>query len=317
LSAGGAAPRPAAPGAPAVLVTGASGLIGAALRARLPAEGYRAIPLARRAEGAPAPSGPWWSPPAGGIDIAAVGPLRAVIHLAGAGIAERSWSSARKRVLRESRVDATRLLAGALAALPPDDRPECLLMTSGIGFYGDCGDELLTEESPLGRGFLAELARDWEAAAEPARAAGIRVVALRLGMVLSPAGGALAKMLPIFRLGLGGPLGSGRQYVSWITLPDAVSALLFLLGREDVSGAVNAVAPGAVPQRVFARELGRALRRPAFLPAPAPALRLGFGEMASELLLAGQRVEPRRLLALRFPFRHPELRTALPAIGVV
>jgi hypothetical protein len=302
---------------PAVLITGASGLIGGALVARLPAEGYRPIPLPRRAEGSPAPSGAWWSPPAGGIELAGVGPLRAVVHLAGAGIAERSWTSARKRVLRESRIDSTRLLAGALAALPPGDRPECLVMTSGIGFYGDRGDELLTEESAPGRGFLAELAHDWEEAAEPARAAGIRVVALRLGMVLSPAGGALAKIIPLFRLGLGGPLGSGDQYVSWITLPDAVSALLLLLGREDVRGAVNAVAPGAVPQRVFARELGRALRRPAFLPAPAPALRLALGAMASELLLASQRVEPTRLLALRFPFRHPELRTALLAIGVV
>jgi len=190
-------------------------------------------------------------------------------------------------------------------------------MTSGIGFYGDRGDELLTEESSLGRGFIAELARDWENAAEPARAAGIRVVVLRLGMVLSPAGGALRKMLPFFRFGIGGPIGSGRQYVSWITLPDAVSAFLFVLGQREVAGALNAVAPGAVPQRVFARELGRALRRPAFLPAPALGLRLAFGEMARELLLSGQRAEPTRLYALRFPFRHPELRTALPAIGVV
>jgi uncharacterized protein (TIGR01777 family) len=303
--------------APAVLLTGASGMIGRAVAERFPDEGYRVVPLSRRRPGEPPPDGAWWDPPAGEVALAPAGPLRAVVHLAGAGVANRPWTRARRLVLRSSRVDATRRLCEALAELPGESRPAALIHASGIGYYGDRGDELLTEASSLGSGFLAELARDWEAAAEPARAAGIRVVALRFGMVLSPSGGPLGAMLPIFRFGLGGRLGGGRQYVSWITLPDAVTAIAALIGREDIAGPVNGVAPGALPQRAFARELGRALRRPAILPAPAFALRLALGSLASELLLAGQRVEPTRLLACQFPFRHPELRTALPAIGVV
>ncbi len=302
---------------PAVLVTGASGLIGTALLERLPGEGYRAIPLSRTSIEHPVPEGPWWAPPSGPVELAPAGPLRAVIHLAGAGIADRLWTRGRKKLLRESRVESTRRLADALAALSPELRPEALIMASGVGIYGDRGDELLTEESTHGSGFLAGLAHDWEAAADPAREAGIRVVQLRLGMVLTPSGGALRGLLPIFRLGGGGPVGNGRQYVSWITLPDAVGVILALLGREEVSGPLNLVAPGSLPQRAFARELGRALRRPSILPAPAFIIRLVLGDLGEELLLAGQRVEPSRLLALRYPFRHPELRTALPSIGVV
>lgn len=301
---------------PNVLVTGSSGLIGTALVDRLPGEGYTPVPLPRRKEGESAPEGPWWDPPEGPVELEPAGPLRAVVHLAGAGIADKSWSRARKKVLRESRVDATRALSTALAALPEDRRPEAMVMASGVGFYGDTGDTLVDEDTPRGTGYLADLAADWEAAADPAREAGIRVVALRLGMVLSSEGGALDKMLTPFKLGAGGPIGSGRQYVSWITLPDAVSAFITLLGREDVRGPVNGVAPGCVPQKTFAKELGRAIRRPTIVPMPAFAAKLAFGEMAKELLLAGQRAEPKRLLALRFPFRHPDLRTAFPAIGV-
>ena len=256
-------------------------------------------------------------PPAGKVVLDPALPLRSVIHLAGAGIADKLWTKERKGVLRESRVDATRTLALALAALPPKDRPESMVMASGIGIYGSRGDELLTEESSDGDGFLATLARDWEDAAEPARAAGIRVVAVRLGMVLSPSGGALKKMLTPFRLGLGGRIGNGLQNVSWIALPDAVGVFLTMIGREDVQGPVNGVAPGCLIQRAFARELGQALRRPTVLPVPALAVKLLFGEMGKELLLSGQRVEPTRLFAIRYPFRYPHLEGALPAIGVV
>ena len=281
-----------------VLVTGASGLLGTALMERLPGEGYRPFRLERK-KGDAKPEGASWDPPAGKIVLDPALPLRSVIHLAGAGIADKLWTEKRKKLLRESRVDATHGLATALAALPPESRPESLIMASGIGIYGDRGKEVLTEESSDGTGFLAELARDWEDAADPAREAGIRVVSVRLGMVLSPAGGALAKMLTPFRLGLGGRIGSGLQGVSWIALPDAVGIFLMLVGREDVSGPINGVSTGFTTQRAFADCLGRAVRRPTVLPLPSFAVKAMFGEMGREILLAGQRVEPTRLLALK------------------
>ena len=300
---------------PKILITGASGMIGTSLTERLPGEGFEVMALARKSGDAAPTAGAWWDPPNGAVHLDGALPLRSVIHLAGAGIADRNWTKERKRILRESRVEATHALATALAALPESQRPESLIMASGIGIYGNRGEELLREESSVGTGFVAELARDWEAAAEPARAAGIRVVILRLGMVLSAGGGALAKMLTPFRLGLGGPIGNGRQYVSWITLPDAVSLFRWMIDRPDLRGAFNAVA-STTSQRTFARELGKALRRPAVLPLPSPAVKLIFGEMGEELLLGGQRVEPARLLSLKFPFRHPQLAEALPAVGI-
>ncbi|MGA1201352.1 MAG: TIGR01777 family oxidoreductase [Planctomycetota bacterium] len=297
---------------PNILITGSSGLLGRALAARLPGDGFAVHPLSRTRSDQSC----WWDPPHGEVHLGSSLPLRSVLHLAGAGIADRPWTKERKRVLRESRVDATRTLCEALARLPEGQRPESLIMASGIGIYGDRGDEILREESAPGRGTLAELAVDWEAAADPAREAGIRVVVLRLGMILSREGGALGKMLTPFRLGLGGPIGSGRQFVSWIALPDAVSLFRAMIDRPDIRGPLNAVAPGCVSQRTFANALGKALGRPSFLPLPSLAVRAMFGEMGQELLLAGQRVEPARLLSLKHPFRYPHLEDALPAIGV-
>ena len=189
-----------------------------------------------------------------------------------------------------------------------------MICASGIGYYGNRGRELLNEESSKGEGYLSDLAAAWEEAAEPAREAGIRVIFLRFGLVLSADGGPLKAMLRPFRLGLGGPLGNGRQMVSWITLHDALRVIAMLIEREDVSGVVNGVAPGSVTQGEFAKALGKELGRPAFLPAPRLALKLILGEMAEELLLSGQRVEPTRLYALRFPFRYPDLSSAMPSL---
>ena len=300
---------------PRILVTGSSGLVGSALARRLDQTEYEFIPLLRKGNHDRSAETPTWAPPDGPVDLSPAGKLHSVIHLAGAGIGDRRWSKERKRVLRESRVEATHSLATALAELSPAQRPESLIAASGMGIYGDRGDEVLREESGTGTGFLAELARDWENAAEPARLAGIRVVHLRIGIALSASGGPLEKMLLPFRWGLGGPLGSGRQFVSWITLYDLISVILTMIGREDVEGPINTIAPGAVIQREFARQLGRALHRPALLPAPAFALRLVLGEM-STLLLESQRGEPTRLFDLHFPFRYPDLATALPALGL-
>jgi len=296
-----------------ILVTGSSGLVGTALAPRLAEAGYELIPLLRNGKSDRSAKAPTWSPPDGAVDLGPAGKLRSVIHLAGAGIGDQRWSKERKKVLRESRVEATHSLATALAELPPSHRPESLIAASGMGIYGDRGDEVLREESETGTGFLADLARDWENAAEPARRAGIRVVHLRIGIVISASGGPLEKMLLPFRWGLGGPLGNGRQFVSWITLYDLVSVILTMIGREDVEGPINTIAPGTVIQREFARQLGRAIHRPALLPAPAFALRLALGEM-STLLLESQRGEPTRLFDLQFPFRYPDLATALPAL---
>jgi uncharacterized protein (TIGR01777 family) len=294
-----------------VAVTGASGLVGRALVPFLTAAGHRVVTVSRR------PSGPdqiGWDPAAGVLDPSGLEGIDAVVHLAGEPIGVR-WTAARKRRIRASRVEGTRLLAETLARLPR--RPQVLVSASGAGIYGNRGDATLTEDTPAEDAppdFLVEVARAWEAATEPARAAGIRVVHLRLGMVLSPAGGALERMLPLFRLGLGGPLGSGRQWVSWIAIDDVVGAAQHALLRADLAGPVNATAPEPVTSRVLATTLGRVLRRPALLPAPAPALRLVFGEMAGTALLGGQRALPTRLLASGYRFRFPSLEPALRAM---
>lgn len=300
----------AAGAAPRIALAGASGLVGKALAAALAAEGVALQRLVRRpAERAEEIA---WDPARGAIDAAALEGLDALVHLGGAGIGEARWTPARKRLLRESRLASTALLAETLArAARP---PRVFLCASAVGIYGDAGDTPVDETSPPGRGFLAELARDWEAACAPARAAGIRVVNLRLGSVLAREGGLLARLAPLYRLGLGGPLGSGRQYLSWIALEDLVAALRFCLAREDIAGPVNLVAPAACRQRDFARALGRALGRPAILPAPGAALRLLLGEMAGELLLAGAAVRPARLAAAGFRWRWPQLDGALPAL---
>ncbi len=232
----------------------------------------------------------------------------AVVHLAGENIAER-WTAAKKARIRDSRVKGTQLLCETLTRL--SSPPKVLVSASAIGYYGDRGEETLTDDSPPGRGFLPEVCRAWEAATEPARQQGLRVVQLRLGVVLSVAGGALAKMLPPFRLGLGGVLGSGRQYMSWIALDDVVGTLQHAVVTDALQGPTNAVAPRAVTNQEFTKTLGKVLGRPTAMPLPAFAARLMFGEMADELLLASARVQPTKLLASGYQFRYPELAEAL------
>lgn len=290
-----------------VLVTGSRGLLGSALVAALRDRGDRVVRLVRA--GGAAPDEARWDPAAGSIDAAALEGLDAVVHLAGENLSAGRWTPERKARIRDSRVAGTGLLAAALARLSRP--PRVLLAASAVGYYGDRGDEVLREDSAPGTGFLADLCRDWEAAAEPARRAGIRVVHLRSGVVLSTRGGALARLLPVFRLGLGGPLGAGRQYMSWISIHDWASAALHLLAAAGVAGPVNMVAPHPVTNAEFARALGRALSRPALVPVPAAALRAAFGEMADQALLAGARVEPARLLASGYAFRFPEVEAAL------
>lgn len=288
-----------------VALSGASGLVGEALSAFLTTGGHQVRPLVRRAaEGAEIR----WDPQAGEIDADAFEGVDAVVHLAGEPIIGR-WSDAKKTRIRDSRVEGTRLLAEALAAAKTP--PKVLVCASAVGFYGDRGDARLTEDSPAGDGFLADVCRAWEAACQPARDAGVRVVNTRLGIVISAAGGALAKMLTPFKLGLGGPVGSGDQYWSWIALDDVVGAIHRALFDDALEGPVNLTAPEPVTSRAFARTLGKVLGRPAFLPAPAFALKLALGEAADEMLLAGQRVLPQRLEAAGYAFRHPDLEGAL------
>jgi len=291
-----------------VAVTGAGGLVGSRLLPILAAAGHEVLPLVRPESGR---AGVPWSPERGLHHPPELVGTDALVHLAGANIAAGRWTPARKEAIRQSRVLGTRHLARDLATL--DGGPRILVCASAVGYYGDRGEEELDEDSPPGRGFLAEVCQEWEAAAATAREAGLRVVHLRIGMVLSGRGGALRRMLLPFRVGLGGPLGSGRQWLSWISLDDLAGIVLRALAEEDLAGALNAVAPEPVRQRDFARALGRALGRPAVLPAPAPLLRLALGEMARELLLASTRVRPRRLAARQHDWRHPGLAAALAA----
>ena len=286
-----------------VLVTGASGLIGSAVASALESSGHRVVKL-RRGEG----PGTTWNPAEGKIDLAPSLPLDAVIHLAGESIGAR-WTAERKRRIRESRVAGTRLLSETLASLSP--RPKVLVCASATGFYGDRGDEWLDESSSNGSGYLAEICRDWEAASSPADAVGIRVVKLRFGIVLARQGGALAKMLPAFSLGLAGRLGDGRQYWSWIALEDATAVLLHALTCESMRGPANAVSPQPVTNREFTTTLGRVLRRPTFFAMPRFAVNLLFGEMGREAMLASCRAKPAKLLASGFQFCSPDLETAL------
>jgi uncharacterized protein (TIGR01777 family) len=254
-----------------------------------------------------------WDPARGKLDAASLEGLDAVVHLAGTGIASRRWSNSQRARIWASRVDATRLLVRTLASL---SRPPAVLVSaSGVGYYGSRGDELLAEDSPPGAGFLAELCVAWEDASRAAQGAGARVVLLRSGIVLARHGGVLKPQVSLFKLGLGGRLGSGRQYLSWITLEDEVGIVLHALERSSLSGALNAVGPGPVTNEEFTRTLARVLSRPARLVAPAPVLRgvLGAG-FADELLLASQRVWPRRLLETGFLFRQPDLEGALRAM---
>lgn len=288
-----------------VLVSGARGLVGSALTAALRARGAEVLSLTRRPAGAGEIG---WDPEAGRLEPGDLEGLDAVVHLAGEPIAAR-WTAARREAIRSSRVSGTRLLAGRLAGL--ECPPRVLVSVSAIGIYGDRGEEPLDETSPPGPGFLADVCREWEAAATPASARGIRLVQPRLGLVLAPQGGALARLLPLFRLGLGGPLGRGRAWWSWVALDDVVAVLVRACDEPGLAGPVNLVAPAPVRNGEFARVLGRVLGRPALLPVPPLVLRAAFGQMARETLLAGARVEPARLLDSGYAFRFPELEGAL------
>jgi uncharacterized protein (TIGR01777 family) len=295
-----------------ILVTGSSGLIGTALVSSLTSSGHEVTRLVRRQPKA-GEKATHWDPIAGSIDASALEGLDAVVHLAGENIAER-WTAAKKARIRDSRVKGTQLLCETLTRL--SSPPKVLVSASAIGYYGDRGEETLTDDSPPGRGFLPEVCRAWEAATEPARQHGLRVVQLRLGVVLSAAGGALAKMLPPFRLGLGGVLGSGQQYMSWIALDDAVGAIQHALVIDALQGPTNAASPRAVTNQEFTKTLGKVLGRPTAIPLPAFAARLMFGEMADELLLASARIQPTKLLASGYQFRYPKLEEALQHVLV-
>ena len=292
-----------------VAVTGSSGLIGTALAGALRQDGHEVIPLVRRP---PGPGEIRWDPQAagGGLSPGALDGVDAVVHLSGAPIAGGRWTAARKQKLRASRVQSTQALVTAIAAAKSP--PQVLLSGSAVGWYGDTGDRAVDETAPAGTGFLASLVRDWESAARPARDAGVRVVNLRSGVVLSRRGGLLGLLTPLFRAGLGARMGSGSQFLSWISLTDHVAAVRFLLGQAGIDGPVNLTAPAPVTNAVFTAALARALHRPALLWVPAPALQLGAGEMSSELL-GSTRALPRRLTEAGFVFRYPAIAAALAA----
>jgi uncharacterized protein (TIGR01777 family) len=290
-----------------VVVTGASGLVGRALAAFLATGGHTVLAVVRRRAG---PGEIAWNG-VDQIDAAALEGADAVIHLAGENIAGGRWTRGRRRRIRESRLAGTSLIARTIASLRRP--PRVLVAASAIGIYGDRGDAIVDDDSPPGAPgrFLADLCREWEAASEPVRRAGIRVCLPRFGAVLSPAGGALGKMLPLFRVGLGGPLGGGRQWMAWLSVEDAIGAVHHALFTDKIEGPFNATAPAPVTNAEFTRTLGRVLHRPAVLPVPAAALRLVFGTMADETILASARVVPGRLLASGYAFRHPVLEDAL------
>lgn len=293
-----------------IVVTGATGLVGSRLVTALREQGWDAVRL-RRGHPRPGNHDYYWNPEARELDLGCLVGAHAVIHLAGAPLAAQRWTPAYKQEILHSRADTTRFLALSLAHLP--DPPPVLLSASAVGYYGHRGDELLSEDSHSGQSFLADVCRQWEDATHPAREAGIRVVNMRLGVVLASAGGVLARMLQPMRAGLGGILGSGRQFLSWIAMTDALGAIQYCLDHDDLCGPVNLTSPGPVTNRELTRALGRVLQRPAFWRVPELALKLALGEMAEELLLSSARVMPERLRATGYDFAYPELESALRA----
>jgi len=273
-----------------ILITGASGLVGQALVPFLTAEGHTVVRLVRDVP----------------MDYEG---FDAVIHLAGENIAAKRWTPAQKQKIRDSRVNFTQLLSTALAECKKP--PKVLISASAIGIYGNRNTEILTEESAIGQDYLSDVCRDWEAATQPARDKGIRVVNMRFGLILTPKGGALAKLLPPFQFGVGGPLGSGKQFMSWIAIDDVIGAIHHALATESLTGPVNTVSPNPVTNAAFSRTLGRVLFRPWFAPVPAFAVKLLFGEMGEALLLSSTNVQPQKLLASGYVFRHPDLENAL------
>lgn len=292
-----------------VVVSGASGLIGSALVPLLTTGGHRVTRLVRGASSAGLGHAVAWDPGAQHLDLAALEGVDAVVHLAGEPVARARWTDAVKARIRASRVDGTRLLCETLVRLARP--PRVLVSASAIGFYGDRGDARCDERAAPGRGFLAEVSRAWEEATEPARRAGIRVVLLRIGVVLTPRGGALASLLPAFRLGAGGVVGSGTQWVSWVGIDDVLGAIHHAIASEALAGPVNLVAPWPVSNRELSATLARVLRRPAVVPVPAAAVRVLLGELADEAVLASTRVVPEKLLASGYAFRTPDLEATL------
>lgn len=289
-----------------VAITGSSGLIGTALAERLRAEGHEVTPVVRRD---PGPGEIRWDPDRGEIDAEGLRAADAVVGLAGHPIGLRRWTRAHRQRILDSRVKGTRLLAETMARL--DDGPRALVTASGINYYGDRGDEVMTERSGPGRGFMTDVCLQWEAAARPAADAGLRVAQIRTGIVQTRRGGALPKQLPLFRLGLGGPFGSGAQWQSWVSLDDAVGLYAHALRSDDVVGPLNATAPQPVTNATYTRTLARALARPALLPVPRFGPRLVFGRMADELLFASMRVFPQQAIDTGYEFRHQDLEACL------
>ena len=283
-----------------IAITGSTGLVGSALVPLLTKLGHDVVRLARPAQ---------WDPEIGTIHSAVLNGADAIVHLAGESIAAGRWTASRKARIRDSRVKGTRLIAETVARI--EKPPQVVVSASAIGYYGNRGSEVLREDSPPGNGFLSDVCRQWEAATDAATRRGIRVVHLRTGLVLSERGGALPKMLLPFRLGLGGRVGSGKQYWSWISLDDLCSAIIHSVQASSLHGPVNMVSPSAVTNLEFTKALGRVLRRPTVFPMPSFAARLAFGEMADALLLASARVEPAKLVASRFVFRHKDLDATL------
>lgn len=291
-----------------IAVTGASGLIGVALTTALAREGHDIVRLVRRR-----PTGPdevEWDPAGRALDPAALAGCRAVVHLAGAGVGDRRWTEERKKVLYDSRVLGTATVAAALAAM--DTPPDVLLCGTAIGYYGDTADRWVDEDSPPGTGFLADLVQDWEAAAEPAAAAGVRTAFARTGLVVARHGGAWGRLFPLFKAGLGGRLGSGGQFWSFIALHDEIAALQHILGTPALSGPVNLTAPEPLTNREVTAAMGRVLHRPTLATVPAPALRLALGEFAGDVL-GSQRVRPKRLVESGFTYAFPEIEQAIGA----
>mgnify|MGYP002528006719 CR=1 FL=1 len=287
-----------------IAISGSSGMVGRALATALLADGHDVVPLVRdNADGI------HWTPATGEFDQEKMGDVDVLVHLAGENIAQGRWTKAKKERIRSSRTDATRLLCESLAKMKSG--PRTMISASAIGIYGDRGDEVLDEDAAPGEGFLPDVCRNWESATQVVVDAGMRVVNLRLGMVLSRAGGALKPMLLPFKLGLGGRMGSGRQYWSWITLTDAVRVIQFTIDTPTLSGPVNAVTPVAVTNLEFTKALGKAIRRPTIFPMPGPAARMVLGQMADGLILASARVVPRKLEEAGFKFSHSQLDDAL------
>ncbi|RVU42456.1 TIGR01777 family protein [Lujinxingia sediminis] len=289
-----------------VAISGASGLVGRALRKRLEADGMEVVAMVRSRDR----EGIYWSVERGELDEEALSEVDAVVHLAGESLAASRWTKAQKRRILESRVKGTELIAGALAKM--ELGPGTLICASAVGYYGDTGSQWVDETSASGEGFLAEVCRAWEGACEPARGAGVRVVNTRFGVITSSQGGALDKMKLPFKMGVGGPMGSGGQYMSWVALEDVVGALRWLLLESQLEGPVNVVSPNPVTNAGFAKTLGKAMHRPAVVPTPGFALKVALGsEMAEEMLLKGQRVRPKRLQDEGYTFEHPEVEEAL------